>query len=333
MNQPTHIIDPDGEVIIILRNADSPFAQALEDTMTSVTLPESAHCVQSPAGGIDPSPEVFEPPQPPSRRLNGKAKRNGKAKSKKKMRAIQAPPKVASFPEPAAFSEQAPVEDPAAEEHASEPAAFPEQAPVEYPAVENPAPEHHFAEQPAVEAPAAEEEICEPLDENCFYIQVSAKHLIFASPVFKGILTGGWKESISYLQKGSVEITADSWDIEAFLVVLHAIHGKYKDIPRKLTLEMLAKVAVITDYYECKESLYIITDIWLNNLEEGIPTAYSRDLILWLWVSWFFQLPSQFKESTSTVMSCSENVIGCWELPIPDKVIGKVRQILRIFSI
>lgn len=220
------------------------------------------------------------------------------------------------------------MEDPAAEEPASEPAAFPESA-----LIEDPTPEHHFAEQPAVEELAAEEEICEPLDENCFYIQVSAKHLIFASPVFKRILTGGWKESISYLQKGSVEITADSWDIEAFLVVLHAIHGKYKDIPRKLTIEMLAKVAVIADYYECKESLYLITGIWLNNLEEGIPTTYSRDLILWLWVSWFFQFPSQFKESTSTVISCSENVINGWELPISDKVIGKVKQILKMFSI
>lgn len=26
MDQPTHVIDPDGEVIIVLRNANSPFA-------------------------------------------------------------------------------------------------------------------------------------------------------------------------------------------------------------------------------------------------------------------------------------------------------------------
>lgn len=75
------------------------------------------------------------------------------------------------------------------------------------------------------------------------------------------------------------------WDIEAFLVVLHTIHVKHKDIPRTLTLEMLAKVTVIADYYECKESLYFMTDIWLYRMDEEIPRIYSRDLILWLWVS------------------------------------------------
>ncbi|KAJ5193344.1 hypothetical protein N7449_009486 [Penicillium cf. viridicatum] len=283
MNQPTHTIDPDGEVIIILRNADLPFA---------------------------PPPEVIEPPQPHSGR--GKKKK----KNKKKSSAIRTTPEEAPFFEPAVFPEPTPTEGPAAEEPILEPAAFPEPTPME-----DHVPQQHVAEQPAVEEPAVEEEICEPLDENCFYIQVSAKHLIFASPVFKRILTGGWKESIAYLQKRSVEITAEGWDIEAFLVVLHAIHGKNYDIPRKLTLEILAKVAVIADYYECKECLYLMTDIWLNSMEEGIPTTYSRDLILWLWVSWFFQLPSQFKESTSAVISCSGNVITGQGFPISDKVI------------
>ncbi|KGO46310.1 hypothetical protein PEX2_066600 [Penicillium expansum] len=176
------------------------------------------------------------------------------------------------------------------------------------------------------EEPAAEEPAAKPLDESCFYIQVSAKHLIFASSVFKRILTGGWKESITYLQKGSVEVTAESWDIEALLILLRAIHGKYYEIPRKLTLEMLAKVAVIADYYECNEALYIMKDIWINNLEENIPATYSRDLVLWLWVSWFFQLPSQFEATTSTVMSLSENVIHAWGLPISDKVIGLMNK-------
>ncbi|KAJ5425196.1 hypothetical protein N7465_000266 [Penicillium sp. CMV-2018d] len=309
MSQPTHIIDPDGEMIIILRNADSPFAQALEDTVNGMRIPESGHCVQSPPEVIDPSPEVFGPPQPHSRRPKMKGKK------KKKSSAIWTPPVAEPLSEPAAYPEPTPMEEPVAEP-APEPAASPEPAPIK-----DPAPEQHVADQPDVEEAAVEEEICEPLDETCFYIQVSAKHMIFASPVFKRILTGGWKESIAYLEKGSVEITAENWDIEAFLVVLHAIHGKYKDIPRKLTLEMLAKVAVIADYYECKESLYLITDIWVNSMEEKVPATYSRDVILWLWVSWFFQIPSWFKESTSAVMSCSENVIGGWELPIPDKVI------------
>lgn len=46
-----------------------------------------------------------------------------------------------------------------------------------------------------------------------------------------------------------------------------------------------------------------------------------------------FQHPLEFEESTSTIMTCSENVISGWELRIPNKVIGKVGQILEMFSI
>lgn len=54
---------------------------------------------------------------------------------------------------------------------------------------------------------------------------------------------------------------------------------------------MLAKIAVIADYYECREALYFLTDMWIKNVEEKIPTAVSRNLILWLWIAWFFSTP------------------------------------------
>jgi hypothetical protein len=268
---PDYIIDPDGEVIIILRNADSPFAQPLEDTVTGMALPEPSHATQSPA-------QVIKSPQ-----TNSESSRN-----KRRKKGLSATP----------------------------PSPGPEQ-------IRDPSPED----------PAAKEKIDEPLVGNCFYIQVSAKHLMFSSCVFKSVLTSGWKESIEFQQKGSIELTAESWGVEEFLIVLRAIHGKYYHIPRKLTLEMLAKVAAIADYYECKEALLAMTDAWINKLEEKIPTTHSRDLMLWLWVSWFFQLPSQFKQTTSTAMSCSGNQINAWGLPIPEKVMGKVRQILKLRNI
>ncbi|KAJ5167992.1 uncharacterized protein N7482_003586 [Penicillium canariense] len=200
MNPPTHIIDPDGEVIIILRNANSPFAQSAENM-----IPGKTH--HSP----------------------------------------QEPCQYAQIPAGETTAEEPPLE--------------------------------MLLKDPPVEA-AAEEQMCESLDNGDFRIQVSAKHMIFASPVFKKTLTGGWKESIAYLQEGSVEVTADSWDLQALLTLLRAIHGQYYLIPRKISLEMLAKVAAIADYYACKEVLSIIADMGIDALEEKVPTTYSRDLIL-----------------------------------------------------
>ncbi|KAJ5667185.1 hypothetical protein N7507_003049 [Penicillium longicatenatum] len=359
MNTATHTIDPDGEVIIILLNANSPFAQLDEIPITiqdSGILPSGCDNAQS--------PEVTEASNPSSNqsKLTSKEK---KALRRKKLKsgmiltalectssklaaeriAVEAypaegpaaeatgpetPPTEASPEEPypeEPYPEEPYPEEPYLEEGSAAEATGPEALPTEDLVAEGATAEEEF---PTVEPPPGEAEAeghsAELPVEPCFRIQVSAKHLIFASPFFKKILTGGWKESITFFQKGSVEITAETWDIEALVIVLRAIHGQHHLIPQKLTLEMLAKVAVIADYYECKNALYLLTDMWIMNMEETLSTAGSRDLILWLWIAWFFQLPTQFESSTSIAMSQSADCIDTLGLPIPDSVIGSMNE-------
>jgi hypothetical protein len=296
MNRVTHVIDPDGEVIIVLQNPNAPFAE-LSEALTSDNF---THLLPGLSDGIPNFgwcvvPDPSEPTQPP-------------------------------------FEEPAP-EWPVAEETAAEPV---EEEPVEEepieeePAEEQPAEEQPAEEQPAEEQPAEEQPAelwsTKQPAENCFRIQVSAKHLILASSVFKKILTGGWKESITYLQKGSVEITADSWDLDALLIMLRIIHCQSYQIPRKMTLEMLAKVSVLADYYDCREP---VTFTWINTLDGSIPTRYSRDLILWLWVAWYFHLSAKFKEATSAAMSLSNSWIDNLGLPIPEDIISMGTSILK----
>lgn len=332
MNSPTHTIDPDGEVIIILLNANSPFAQLDEDPITSlesnISLPLCDNA-QSPPEMIEVSifPVDESKLTAKQRKAMKKKKKNGKPN-----------PILAAF-ESTSPNEERPIEDvpteaPMTEEYPAE--GYPtEDAPAEAPAAEEPVAGECLAEEAtpgevAPEEAAPEETFAEVPVQSCFRIQVSAKHLMFASPVFKTILTGDWKESIAYFQKGSVEITAETWDIEALMIVLQAIHGQYYLIPETLTLEMLAKVAVIADYYKCQNALYLLTDMWVKKIEGEIPfpTTVSRDLILWLWIAWFFQLPYQFKLSTSIVMAQSDGVIDTLGLPIPDNVIGEGKRIL-----
>ncbi|KUM56728.1 hypothetical protein ACN42_g10477 [Penicillium freii] len=346
MNPPNQVIDPDGEVIIILRNADCPFAQPFENTATGKVsnIPLGIHnCLRSTETLFNFStfrfelPEQSQPP-PEEKAMNSKGKKK-KRKKERKYGETQTALDEYAAEEPAAEEESAAVE-PTAEEPAVEEPAVEESAAVEptaeesaveetatvEPTAEEPTAEEPTAEEPAAEESAAEESAAEFGTLDYVRIQVSAKHLTFASSVFKKILTGGWKESITYLQKGSVEITAESWDTGAFLILLRAIHGQYYYIPRKLTLEMLAKVAMIADYYECKTALYIMKDIWIDNLKEKIPRTVSRDLILWLWIAWFFQLHSQFKISTLIAMSRSEDWVVSFGLPIPANVIDSINK-------
>lgn len=164
------------------------------------------------------------------------------------------------------------------------------------------------------------------LQDTCFHIRASAKHLALASPVFKKTLAGGWQETATLWQKGSVQISMEGWDINALLIFLRAIHCQHNHVPRKVSLEMCAKVAVLADYYDCKEAVMIYTDIWMPTLVPTISTTYSRDSILWLWVSWFFQFPNTFSKVTSTIMSQSSTRIDNLGLPIPNKVLGKANK-------
>lgn len=248
MDRVTHVIDPNGEVIIVLQNPNAPFAEKPVLRWPALAVYE---------------PVTFEPP----------------------------------------------VYEPAAEEPAAcEPVAY----------------------EPVAYEPAAEElpelGVAEQLDKSCFRTRVSAKHLTLTSSFFRKTLTGGWKESSTYLQKGFVEINADGWDIEALLIMLRIVHCQSSDVPRKLTLEMLAKVAVLADYYDCRKALKFFTDTWINALDETIPTTNSRDLIIWLWVAWYFHLPAKFKEATSTVMTLSNDRIDNLGLPIPEDVISMTHK-------
>lgn len=187
--------------------------------------------------------------------------------------------------------------------------------------------ETHSEAYPA-DAAMSDENASKAEPQKCIRIQVSAKHLTFCSPYFQRILTGNWKESISFFQEGSVEITVTDWDIDAFLIILRAMHGQNYFIPNMLTLEMLAKVTVIADYYDCKEALHHLGDIWVANLQERIPVDVSRELMLWIWVAWFFQLPIEFLQSTSIAMSKGRDLIDTLGLPIPGEIMGEKSRII-----
>ncbi|KAL4861605.1 hypothetical protein BDV12DRAFT_180004 [Aspergillus spectabilis] len=313
MDQETHIIDPDGEVIIVLRNADTPITEA---TKADTNPPPDPLEDAAPRNSVSP---VRAADWVPLYSKKGKKKKKNKKEhaSSRAFGALREPapelirePVTESIDEPEQTAEPAPE---ATEDY------WPMHEPTEYP-IPEPSDDH----VPEFVEAAVPEPIEEPTEEasgRTFRIQVSAKHLTLASPVFKQILTGGWKESATLLQKGSVEISAKGWDIDAFLVLLRVLHCQNSQLPQMLSLEMLANVAIIADYYKCKDAIGILKDIWIKALPEPDTTTLSRDLMLWLWVSFFFELPVLFKQATSIAMSTSDGQIDSLGLPIPGQLI------------
>jgi hypothetical protein len=207
-----------------------------------------------------------------------------------------------------------------------EPELEPEDDPVE--AEPRPAPEDDL---PPEDAPALEfdkdesayDEPAEPTGEPSVEMRVSSKHLMLASPQIKRMLKGDWKEASALRSQGHLCMEEAEWGAEALLILMNIIHGRTKSVPRHIALEMLAKMAVLVDYYECLEVVEVFSDMWIAHLKEELPKTYSRDVVLWICISSVFRQPEEFRAATSLALKYSRGPVQTMNLPISENIIRK----------
>jgi hypothetical protein len=159
------------------------------------------------------------------------------------------------------------------------------------------------------------------------YFCVSSRHLMLASPWFKRILKkDGWSESRRSEEDGLFHITASDWDANAFLILLNIFHLRHRHIPKTISLEMLSKVAVLVDYYDCSEAVEVYTTRWVDSLKvkEAIPSTNCRTLVLWIWTSWVFDMGDSFKKATSVAIHQTETSLQDLDVPLPTRLVGKL---------
>ncbi|KAK7961783.1 uncharacterized protein PG986_002608 [Apiospora aurea] len=124
--------------------------------------------------------------------------------------------------------------------------------------------------------------------ERTVRFRLSSKHLEMASTFFKDILTHRDPE-----EEGNViTIETTSWDTDAMLVLMNIIHGRHRNVPRRLDLEKIAQIAVIVDYFRYHEVVDAFEYTWINEQRRYMPTMYCRDLVLWLAISYNSIAPS-----------------------------------------
>lgn len=117
-------------------------------------------------------------------------------------------------------------------------------------------------------------------------MKVSSRHLTLASPYFKAMLTGGWKESENLRRDGSVQIEEEGWDPEALTIVLNITHCYFKKVPRQVSHAMLAKIIAVVDYFECIEVIDPYAERWIDQLKGKLAfTTELRSIVLWVWIS------------------------------------------------
>lgn len=98
---------------------------------------------------------------------------------------------------------------------------------------------------------------------------------------------------------GMIQLSAHGMDEIALLHVLHIIHLQNDKVPRAVGLEMLAKIAVIADFFHCKLAIQVFADMWCEGIEPlGLPAKVGRELMLHVFVASCFDRKQWFEEAT-----------------------------------
>jgi hypothetical protein len=153
-------------------------------------------------------------------------------------------------------------------------------------------------------------------------LRVSSRHLTLASPYFKRMLKGPWREGNELASDGRVSIPMEVCDSPSLVILMNIIHGHTRKVPRSVDLDMLAKISVLVDLYECAEAVELFADTWIDQLKNDLPTTYVRDLILWTCISWVFRKSAEFKKLTAIAQMQSQEPIQTLGLPIPGRIVG-----------
>ncbi|KAG6076635.1 hypothetical protein E4U16_002662 [Claviceps sp. LM84 group G4] len=119
--------------------------------------------------------------------------------------------------------------------------------------------------------------------------RLSSRHLALASPVFKAMLNGPWKESASSSGWSSgndcpvrYQLAAAEWDDEILLLLMNIIHGRNSLVPLSVDLTTLTKMSVVVDYYQCQEVIQFVVGLWIKELAVSLPKEYGRDCVAWI---------------------------------------------------
>ncbi|KAF2233973.1 hypothetical protein EV356DRAFT_502906 [Viridothelium virens] len=125
------------------------------------------------------------------------------------------------------------------------------------------------------EPPVPDDEPPAPFDQALVQIRVSSRHLALASSHYSHMLEGKCNEADTIRNNGAVEVKVEDVDADALVILMYIIEGKTRDVPKEVTLEMLAKMAVIVFLYRRHGTVEVFTDMWIAHLRGGLPEAYG----------------------------------------------------------
>ncbi|GKZ35779.1 hypothetical protein AbraIFM66950_006533 [Aspergillus brasiliensis] len=152
-------------------------------------------------------------------------------------------------------------------------------------------------------------------------LRVSSKHLAFASRFFKRKL-----DSEDKLKEDDI-LPARFDHLTAMSLLLHAIHGRGQQIPRRIGPNTLCMIAALTEVWECENAMTLFSETWIMNIHDEIPKVYDNDVVMWIYIAWAFHHRTLFWYITRLAIRGSTGMIQELGLPIPKKLLEQIDEI------
>ncbi|CAN9252145.1 unnamed protein product [Alternaria alternata] len=115
---------------------------------------------------------------------------------------------------------------------------------------------------------------------------VSSRQMRIVSPYSQNMFKFSYGETVPVFEDDLHHVQAQGWNPEAFAVVLNVAHIQLQAIPKKVSLASFAWLYVIADCYQIEGVLGLFTLGWLKQLkQQPMPRAYSKELVLWMFLS------------------------------------------------
>jgi hypothetical protein len=161
--------------------------------------------------------------------------------------------------------------------------------------------------------------------------RASSKHLTLASKYFESRLKACWSEGGTLLDKGTVELDIADTNPETLLILLDVIHGRLRRVPKAVDLNCLTELAMLVDYFQCHEVVYLVSDLWVGALRKTVPSisitdqlpGSMRDVAKWIFISWVFREADIFNNVTEVAQRSGYCALDTLGLAIPTAVKGE----------
>ncbi|SPN99147.1 related to nuclear pore protein [Cephalotrichum gorgonifer] len=111
-----------------------------------------------------------------------------------------------------------------------------------------------------------------------------SRALARASPVFARMLYGEFAES-RHREGGEWMVDLPNDKAQPMRIFLDIAHGRFRDVPRVLSVDQLHELTVLTNYYDATAALIPWVDGWMSGIEEIVKDA-NAPMPKVLWITW-----------------------------------------------